>query len=297
MVTGDAVVLDVAVAQLPVRALGALIDLIIILAGYIAALMLWAVALPQFDEALTAAILIIFTVSVIVGYPLAMETATRGRSVGKMVMGLRVVSDDGGPERFRQALFRALAGFVEIWMLFGGPAVIASLLSAQGKRIGDMFAGTVVISERGPRSAAPPMMPPGLAWWATSLELSSLGPQQTEMARQFLARAHELNPAVRDEMAYRATAEVVARISPPPPPGAPPQQILAAVLAERHRRELVRLQAPGPPPPAVHWPPGAPPAAAHPVPYRPPGHGAGHWPQDRPTEADRPHANGFVPPN
>ena len=58
---------------------------------------------------------------VFVGYPLVFETATRGRSLGKMAMGLRVVSDDGGPERFRQALFRALASVVEIWMLFGQP--------------------------------------------------------------------------------------------------------------------------------------------------------------------------------
>lgn len=256
--TGDAVVLDVEVAQLPVRALGALIDLMIIMVGYVIAILLWAVALPEFDEALTAAILIIFTVTVIVGYPLAMETATRGRSVGKMVMGLRVVSDDGGPERFRQALFRALAGFVEIWMLFGGPAVIASLSSANGKRIGDMFAGTVVISERGPRAVPPPVMPPALAWWAASLELSGLGPQQAEMARQFLARAAELNPAVRDQMAYRVTAEVVSRISPPPPPGAPPQQILAAVLAERHRRALTRLRPPPTAGPPAPWPPARP---------------------------------------
>ena len=50
-----------------------------------------------------------------------------------MAMGLRVVSDDGGPERFRQALFRALAGVIEIWMFAGGPAVICSLLSAEGQ--------------------------------------------------------------------------------------------------------------------------------------------------------------------
>ena len=80
------------------------------------------------------------------------ETATRGRSLGKMALGLRVVSDDGGPERFRQALFRALAGVIEIWMLTGGPAVICSLLSPKGKRIGDFFAGTVVISERAPQT-------------------------------------------------------------------------------------------------------------------------------------------------
>ena len=63
------------------------------------------------------------------GYPAVFETATRGRSLGKMALGLRVVSDDGGPERFRQALFRALAGVIEIWTFAGGPAVICSLLS------------------------------------------------------------------------------------------------------------------------------------------------------------------------
>ena len=65
--------------------------------------MLWAATLTQFDSALSAAVLLIFTVLVIVGYPVVFETATRGRSVGKIAMGLRVVSDDGGPERFRQA--------------------------------------------------------------------------------------------------------------------------------------------------------------------------------------------------
>jgi len=274
VVTGDAVVLDVQVAQLPVRAVGALIDIGIVVVGYLVGLMLWAATLTQFDEALSAAILVIFTVLVMVGYPVILETATRGRSVGKMVMGLRVVSDDGGPERFRQALFRSLAGFVEIWMFFGGPAVICSLASAKGKRIGDVFAGTVVISERGPKLAPPPVMPPALAWWASSLELSGLGPEQAEVARQFLGRAAQLDPSVRDEMAYRIAADVAARISPPPPPGVPPQYVLAAVLAERHRRELARLR------PAVP-PPGYPPYPMAPVLVPPP---------------QASHGDGFIPP-
>jgi len=278
VVTGDAVVLDVQVAQLPVRAVGALIDIGIVVVGYLIGLMLWAAAFTQFDGALSAAILVIFTVLTMVGYPVIIETATRGRSVGKMAMGLRVVSDDGGPERFRQALFRSLAGFVEIWMFLGGPAVICSLASAKGKRIGDVFAGTVVISERGPKLAPPPVMPPALAWWASSLELSGLGPEHAEMARQFLARAAQLDPAVRDEMAYRITADVAARISPPPPPGVPPQYILAAVLAERHRRELARLR-PAVPPPGY---PPYPPAQAAPV-FAPP-----------PPPAS--HGDGFIPP-
>jgi uncharacterized RDD family membrane protein YckC len=273
VVTGDAVVLDVQIAQLPVRVVSAIIDLSVIFVGYLVGVMLWAATLTQFDAALSGAVLIIFTVLVLVGYPLVFETATRGRSLGKMALGLRVVSDDGGPERFRQALFRALAAVVEIWMFFGGPAVICSLLSAKGKRIGDVFAGTVVISERGPRLAPPPAMPRSLAWWASSLQLSGLGAEQAELARQFLSRASQLDPPIRDQMAYRIAGEVVARISPPPPPGAPPQYVLAAVLAERHRRELARLRpavpVEAPPPgwpavvsaPPVHRQPVAPPAS------------------------------------
>jgi uncharacterized RDD family membrane protein YckC len=282
VVTGDAVVLDVQIAQLPVRAVSALIDCTVVLIVYIIGVLLWAMTLTELDTALSAAILIVFTVLAVVGYPVVFEMATRGRSLGKMALGLRVVSEDGSPERFRQALFRAMAAVFEIWALSGGPAVICSLLSAKGKRLGDVFAGTVVISERGPRLSPPPIMPPQLAWWASSLQLSGLGADQAELARQFLSRASQLDTQVRDQMAYRIASEVVAQISPPPPPGAPPQLVLAAVLAERHRRELARLRpAPpvGPPPQAPYWP-------AQP-PYQQP------VPQAAPPSGD---SGGFTPP-
>ena len=262
LVTGDAVVLDIAIAQLPVRAVSALIDITIVMVAYLCSIVLWATTLGQFDDALTAAILIIFAVLLLVGYPVTIETLTRGRSLGKMAMGLRVVSDDGGPERFRQALFQALAAVVEIWALTGSPAVISSLLSPRGKRLGDIFAGTVVVSERGPAAPPPPpLMPAGLAWWASTLQLSGLRSESAELARQFLGRAAQLDPHTRQMMAYRISGDVLAHISPPPPPDAPPEVVLAAVLAERHRRELARLQA-GPPvayfPPDRDWwpPPG-----------------------------------------
>jgi uncharacterized RDD family membrane protein YckC len=284
VVTGDAVVLDVQIAQLPVRAASALIDITVIFICYVLGLMLWAATLTQFDTALSTAVLLIFTVLVIVGYPLAFETATRGRSVGKIALGLRVVSEDGGPERFRQALFRALASVVEIWMLAGSPAVICSIFSPKGKRIGDVFAGTVVVSERGPRLSPPPVMPPSLAWWASSLQLSGLGAGQAEVARQFLSRAPQLDGQLRLQMAYRIAGDVVSRIAPPPPPGAPPELVLAAVLAERHRRELARLQPQLPSmPPAGAWPPPAPP----PVPWP-------QQPQQQPTP--EPDPGGFAPP-
>jgi uncharacterized RDD family membrane protein YckC len=247
--------------------------------------LLWTTTLTQFDSALSGAVLIIFTVLTLVGYPIAFETATRGRSLGKMALGLRVVSEDGGPERFRQALFRALAGVIEIWVFAGGPAVICSVLSPKAKRIGDIFAGTVVISERAPQLTPPPPMPPQLAWWASSLQLSGLRADQAELARQFLSRATQLDAVVRDQMAYRIAGDVVAQISPPPPPGVPPQFVLAAVLAERHRRELARMRPSPPAGPPPQWPPQ--PAYQQPV-YPQPA------PPVSPSSAD---TGGFAPPS
>ena len=114
VVTGDAVVLDVQIAQLPVRAVGALIDIVVVVLGYIVGVMLWAAAVTQFDDALSAATLIIFTVLTLVGYPIAIETATRGRFAGQDGDG-----PSGGVRRRRpgtfppEPCFIALAGFVE----------------------------------------------------------------------------------------------------------------------------------------------------------------------------------------
>ena len=189
-----------------------------------------------------AAVSITFVVLVLVGYPVIWETSTRGRSLGKLALGLRVVSDDGGPERFRQALFRGLAGVPEFWMFSGAPALISSLISPQGKRLGDLFAGTIVISERAPRESGQAiMMPPPLAAWAATLELSQLPDEVTAAARQYLMRWHELSPQIQHEMGVRIATQVAACVSPAAPAGVPPHAYLSAVLAERRRREQLRL--------------------------------------------------------
>jgi hypothetical protein len=166
--------------------------------------------------------------------------------------------------------------------------VICSLASSKGKRIGDIFAGTVVISERAPKLSPPPPMPPQLAWWASTLQLSGLRPEQAELARQFLSRASQLDPQMRDQMAYRITSDVVTQISPPPPPGAPPQYVLAAVLAERHRRELIRLQ-PTPGQPAQQWPANHPPVVDYPAPPQ-------QVPQQQVAPPSSSDPGGFAPP-
>ncbi|GIH22080.1 membrane protein [Acrocarpospora phusangensis] len=289
VVTGDAVVVDVQIAQLPIRAGARLID-----AAIQAVLLLGAVLLVSqlwgslgLDDSILQAVIILFLVLLLVGYPLIFESLTRGRTPGKMALGLRVVSDDGGPQRFRQAMFRALSGTVEIYALSAAPAVICSLAHPRGKRLGDVFAGTMVISERGPRRDGPaPEMPPPLAGWAAGLELSQLTEEAAAMARQYLARWHQLNAVAQFEMGRRIAAQVAAVVSPPPPPGVPPHAYLAAVLAERRRRESVRLE---------HAKQGTTPQPAgyqapHQAPYQPPYAAPGQAPYQVPDPSP------FAPP-
>jgi len=266
LVTGEAVQLEMRLAKLASRGLAIALDILVQLSLLVVGVVVLSGTALFVDDALATAIGLVFYVLVILGYPVAFETFTRGRSLGKMAMGLRVVREDGGPERFRHAFVRGLLGVVEIWLTFGTVALIASLASAKGRRIGDYLAGTVVVHERVPVRAAPvAAMPPQLIGWAQQLDLSRVPDDLALAARQFLARAPELSPQVRDEMGTslaRALAQVTA---PPPPPGVPAWAFLSAVLAERRRREMVRLG--GPPPTYVGWPgPSAPP----PQPPQPP---------------------------
>jgi uncharacterized RDD family membrane protein YckC len=279
LVTGDAVVLELRLAKLASRGLALAIDLAVQLTVLFVGVLVVGGLLGSADEALAAALGLTFFVAVVVGYPVAMETSTRGRSLGKLALGLRVVREDGGPARFRHAFVRALLGVVEIWLSFGSIALIASLASRQGRRLGDYLAGTVVVRERVPVAGHPVApMPPPLAGWATGLDLSRLPDDLALAARQFLTRAGELSPAAREDMGSRIATAVAAVTAPPPPPGTPPWAFLAAVLAERRRRELARMGVPAPgaaqPFPAGPAAPYAPPVVA--APYAPLPYGPQH---------------------
>jgi uncharacterized RDD family membrane protein YckC len=237
LVSGEAVVIEVPIARFPNRMAAIFIDIGVQGALFGIALGILVAASVHLSEASGAAILIAVTAGVLVGYPVIFETLGRGKSLGKLAMGLRVVGDDGGPERFRQALVRALAAVVEIWMLSGAPALITSLLSPKGKRLGDLFAGTYVIQERlKPKALPPAPMPPLLAGWAATLELSALPDAVANSARSYLGRYWELSPQARYELGERLAAQVAALVSPPPPSGTPAPDYLAAVLAERRAR-------------------------------------------------------------
>lgn len=244
LVTGEGVALDLPAASLGLRMASGLIDVLITLVTFAALFILLNVAASPFaDDALFGAAMVLTMVLTFLVLPTTLETLTRGRSVGKLALGLRAVRDDGGPISFQHALVRALIGFVEIYALSGAPAFFSIMLSTRGKRLGDYAAGTYVVRERVPlRLPQPPPMPPELASWARRTDLGTL-PTGTALAvRQFLGRLGTLDPPSRDRVGRTLLADVLPHVAPPPPPGAPAELVLMAVVAERRERDLARLR-------------------------------------------------------
>ncbi|MFJ6572090.1 RDD family protein [Streptomyces sp. NPDC091292] len=305
LVTGEAVALELRPAKLPSRALAVLIDLAVAFALYIVVTIALAAATASLDDAASAALMVGAFLLLLVGGPIAVETLSHGRSLGKLACGLRVVRDDGGPIRFRHALVRGAVGVVEILMTSGIVACVASLASERGRRVGDLFAGTLVVRERVPtgRMGYVPPPPPWLVGHFSGLDLSGVPDGLWLAIRQYLTRMGQLDPQVGWGMAERLATEVVSRTGAPAPPGVPPAAYLAAVVHERQARDARRAfgggggvpsggGVQGAPPPAYPSPqPSAPPyqpsAPSQPAApsYPAPGYAAPSFPAPSPSYA------------
>lgn len=79
------------------------------------------------------------------------------RTLGKFVQGLVVRKLDGTPCDWTAALIRGLVRIVEVNpLLLGGlPAGLAIIASERKQRLGDMLAGTVVVSDKLSWSSVP----------------------------------------------------------------------------------------------------------------------------------------------
>jgi len=254
MVSGEAVEFDIRIARLGSRALALLVDILaqigLAFVLYVALVLLlgFGMAGGLIDGAFIGAAVTVALAIVFIGYPAVLETLTGGRTLGKLAMGLRVVRDDGGPIRFRHALTRALVRTTLEWpgLLMPGVTWVVSLwtmlVNPQGKRLGDLMAGTIVIHDRTPASWGwVPTMPPRLVGWAGTLDLTGLDNDLALAVRHYLARNREIREPARSRLGFSLASEVAACTTPPPPPGTPGWAYLAAILAERNRRAVRRL--------------------------------------------------------
>ncbi|WP_081844541.1 RDD family protein [Cellulomonas sp. URHE0023] len=245
IVIGEGVVLDARPTSSAVRLLAALLDLLVLgVVVFLLIIVLSSISPTTEEAARITSVVFIATITVVI--PTTVDTLTRGRSLGKLALGIRIVRDDGGPIVFRQSLVRALVGIVELWLTFGSVALITSTVNPQGKRVGDLLAGTYAVRVRGSAPQRPPLsMPAQLAGWAASSDIARLPDGLALSARQFLGRTATLHPTSRVQLGTRLSEEVQRYVNPLPPSGTHPEAFLAAVLTERRNREFVALERAG----------------------------------------------------
>lgn len=135
----------VALAQLGQRGIAWFIDLFVItlVASIPASYFLPAEGEPSFEEITENGGVLAVMLAVYILYPWLME-ARWGATVGKLVVGLRVVNLDGTPVGVVPALVRSLVRLVD-GMFAGVVGALAIQLSGSRQRLGDRAARTLVV--------------------------------------------------------------------------------------------------------------------------------------------------------
>jgi uncharacterized RDD family membrane protein YckC len=235
LVTPEAVRLDLPQATVGSRGAAVLVDWIlqglIILVLYLGYAFFVDFRLPDW---LPLTLVIVLGFLIVFGYPIGFETVTRGRSPGKMLLGLRVVTVEGAPITFRHAAIRAALGLVDFALTFGVAAVVSSLVSQRNQRLGDFVAGTVVLRERtgaGTATAQTFDVPRAAAPIADGLDPSGLTHRDYSAIRSYLSRVHTLPPNARDQVGRQLLDAIAPRLGTVPPNSLPPELLLEAIAA------------------------------------------------------------------
>jgi uncharacterized RDD family membrane protein YckC len=194
---------------------------------------------PGLPNWVTISLFLVLNIVVLFGYPIALETLWRGRTLGKAALGLRVVTVEGAPVRFRHAAVRAALSLVDFGVTFGAGAVVTALLSRRHQRLGDLVAGTVVLRER--TGAARPQVasfavPLGAESYAETIDPSGLSAADYDALRAYLLRTDSLPQSRRATLAADLAAGLAAKVSHTPPAGTQPQLFLACLAARYQQR-------------------------------------------------------------
>lgn len=137
-----------------------------------------------------------------------------GRTPGKMVFGLRVVTVTGRPAGFAQAALRNVLRAADVLPTGYVAGLVAMALTARAQRLGDLVAGTMVVADGARRRAVgpprlwPPPQPFELAVLPDEVRLDA---DERAALELFLRRRERLGPARAEELAQMVVERLAQR--------------------------------------------------------------------------------------
>ncbi|MBX3287638.1 MAG: RDD family protein [Actinobacteria bacterium] len=231
------------------------IDLDLVLAGVgsrgaavIVDLLLQALALLVVAAAagaagrLSSAVVAVAAFVVVFAYPTVAEAFAGGRTVGKALLGIAVVADDGTPVTFLSAAIRNVLRFVDSLPGVYLVGIVAVVATSRNQRVGDLAAGTLVVhrprrapaSDLGGRGFGPATggpSPAEMAGW----DVSAVTADEVAALRSFLGRRGSLDPMRRAELAQALAFQILPKVAGVPLEGGP-EVFLERVVAAKTSR-------------------------------------------------------------
>ena len=200
--TPDHVVLRYDLAGGGNRGFAALVDFVAATFLVFWMLSLWAVveaALPRRIFVSTQGLFVILTLVMAWSYFIVLEWLWEGRTIGKRMFGLRVISADGSPAPFTAVLIRNLLRIVDFLPAFYGLGLLAVVVSSRSQRLGDLAAGTFVV--RAPRPRIDLVSLRTVAADGAAVEVRGLPAELQRLVREFVARERALSGKDRARVA------------------------------------------------------------------------------------------------
>ena len=237
--TPERVPIEFALASIGNRFLAVLIDHTIqfLTIGMIVYFVSWLIAPEIGDEpsigvedlrGWTLAVFIFIITALFSGYFVVFEWLWNGQTPGKRLLRLRVIRDDGRPIVFWEALIRNIIRLIDAFP--GGVIPIYSVglivifLNKSDQRVGDLFAGTVVIRE--PQDKAPTFDETFTEEISDSAfrrvnpvtrfdsDISGLTEDEMEIVETYLRRRWDLVERQRQWMAWRIALPIMFKLKP-----------------------------------------------------------------------------------
>jgi uncharacterized RDD family membrane protein YckC len=176
----------------------------------------------------TIAIMILLLFLLFTGYFIFFEWLWNGQTPGKRLMKLRVIRDDGRPVTLWEAIARNLLRVFDAAPGFFLPVysvgLIVVFISGRDQRVGDLFAGTVVVRERTDEAptfeetfansvsdSAFRRIQPRFEFDA---DISALTTREMDVVEAFLRRRWELGDRQRLWMAWRVALPLMYKLKP-----------------------------------------------------------------------------------
>jgi uncharacterized RDD family membrane protein YckC len=235
--TPEGVVFSLQLAGPFTRFLGWAIDLACISAiSSILNILLKMVGMISYDIAMAIGILSYFVVST--GYGIVTEWYWQGQTLGKRLLKLRVMDEQGLHLQFSQVVIRNLLRFLDSLPLFYMVGGMACLISQKAQRLGDFAANTVVVWNP---SVSKPDLNQLLEGKYNSFReyphiearlRQRVSPQEAGIALQAIMRRDELDPLARVELFHDITVHFKTVV-------AFPQEAIDGISDEQYVRNVV----------------------------------------------------------